>query len=209
MPDLRNSPIIGSDRTFGDNYRRAFDGFSRFGTRRLAFYTVWVYNIDDVALDSVMEWEFSSETGEYVFPPEYIHPANSLLESVERGVQLMAEPYLWGEWNWDNGDSPGFYDWWITFAVAADTVMDGYGQDNESPVPVNPHSTNFEQAIGDAIGADFTFEGVHVERVVVAGEGLYEESNYALGTPRPARTGGVSAAKKAAIQAAGKSLYKR
>jgi len=196
MPDLSNSDI-------GKNYRRALDNFSRFGTRRLVFYTITVYGLSDATMDVIWNDEEDYEAAGDEYPPEWIEQPGSILEAIQRGVQLIAEPYAYGDWD-DNQEEPDYNDITITAIVAEDTVDDAHDQDN-SPVPANPNSYTMETAILDAI-ANFANDGVNVNRAYMYGDNI-DQGSSALARVR----GGTeeSKARWAARLAKGKNAVKR
>jgi hypothetical protein len=211
MPDLTQGP----SSYIGNNYRRALDNFSRFGTRRLALYTIWIYNVADPE-DSLFTDEqlyngpdLGPGFGSDVFPPEWIEAPGNILEAVYRGVQMVAEPYYFGDWDTNGGDYPGATDVVLTVVVAADTFQDGYEQNHTSPVPQNPNSYTLESAIADAL-VNFDYSGVYVQQAILRGDYVDEFGGDALpmGRKNPANATRRQAVKAARI-AAGKTAYKR
>lgn len=198
MPDLSNTDI-------GNNYRRALDNFSRFGTRKLVWYVITVYGLSDAVIDTLYNDEetYYGDRGYPTYPTEWIETPGNILEAIQRGVQLIAEPYAYGDWD-DYQMAPDYNDITITAIVAADTVLDAAGQDN-SPVPANPNSYTVETAILDAISG-FTNDGVDVNRAYMVGDYINQGSS-ALARVR----GGTeeSKARWAARLAKGKNAVKR
>jgi hypothetical protein len=196
MPDLTGSDV-------GGNYRRALNNFSRFGTRRLALYTIWVYGLDDNTMNTLYDLENEYDPS---FPTEWIEAPGSIIEAIQRGVQLVAEPYYYGDWD-TNEEGPNYTDLYMTIVVAGDTVMDGYEQNNNSPVPPNQNSYTIESAIADAI-AGFNNDGVLVQQAVLRGDYVDEWGSNALGRRNPVNTARQTALKAARV-AAGKTGFKR
>ena len=196
MPDLTNDPI-------GFNHRRALDNFSRFGTRKLVFYTITVYGLSDATMDVIWNDEENYDAAGDEYPPEWIEQPGSILEAIQRGVQLIAEPYAYGDWD-DNQEDPDYNDITITAIVAEDTVLDAEGQD-DSPVPANSNSYTVETAILDAISG-FVNDGVEVYRAYMVGDYI-DQGSSALARVR----GGTeeSKARWAARLAKGKNAVKR
>ena len=203
MPDLSNTDI-------GKNYRRALDNFSRFGTRKLVWYVITVYGLSDATMDVIYGLDGQPLTGEQDYdaagddyPPEWIEQPGSILEAIQRGIQLIAEPYAYGDWD-DNQEDPDYNDITITAIVAEDTVDDAADQDN-GPVPANPNSYTLETAILDAISG-FVNDGVNVNRAYMVGDYI-DQGSTALARVR----GGTeeSRARWAARLAKGKNAVKR
>ena len=176
---------------------------SNFGTRKLVFYTITVYGLSDATMDVIWNDEENYDAAGDEYPPEWIEQPGSILEAIQRGVQLIAEPYAYGDWD-DNQEDPDYNDITITAIVAADTVLDAEGQDN-SPVPANPNSYTVETAILDAISG-FTNDGVEVQRAYMYGDYI-DTGSFALARVR----GGTeeSRARWAARLAKGKNAVKR
>jgi hypothetical protein len=147
--------------------------------------------------------EQSYEAAGDEYPPEWIEQPGSILEAIQRGVQLIAEPYAYGDWD-DNQEEPDYNDITITAIVAEDTVDDAHDQDN-SPVPGNPNSYTLETAILDAISG-FVNDGVNVNRAKMVGDYI-DQGSSALARVR----GGTeeSKARWAARLAKGKNAVKR
>ena len=196
MPDLTNDPI-------GFNHRRALDNFSRFGTRKLVFYTITVYGLSDATMDVLYNGEQNYDAAGDEYPPEWIEQPGSILEAIQRGVQLIAEPYAYGDWD-DYNEEPDYNDITITAIVAEDTVDDAADQDN-SGYPANPNSYTLETAILDAISG-FANDGVNVYRAYMYGT-MIDQGSSALARVR----GGTeeSKARWAARLAKGKNAVKR
>jgi hypothetical protein len=203
MPDLTNDPI-------GSNHRRALDNFSRFGTRKLVWYVITVYGLDDATMEVIYGLDGQPLTGEQDYdaagddyPPEWIEQPGSILEAIQRGVQLIAEPYAYGDWE-DYNEEPDYNNITIIAMVASETVDDKHDQDN-SPVPVNPNSYTLETAILDAISG-FANDGVNVNRAYMYGDYI-DQGSSALARVR----GGTeeSRARWAARLAKGKNAVKR
>lgn len=169
MPDLTNDPI-------GANYRRAIVNFSRFGTRKLAYYAIRVYGISDDIVGSI---DGGEDTYDPEFPREWIETPGNILEAVQRGVQLIAEPYTYSDWD-INQLGPNYHLLLVTAVVAADTILDDRGQ-QDSPVPANQNSYSLQTAIEDALGQDFSYDYVEVERMILRGDFLDTTGDYALG----------------------------
>ena len=195
MPDLRNTYV-------GANHRRVIDNFSRFGTRKLAFYKIYIYGLSDAVRDTLYNDE---EIYDPEFPREWIETPGNILEAVYRGVQLVAEPYAFGDWDIYE-DTTDYNDLYLTVIVAADTFLDDTGQ-QDSPVPANPNSYSLENAIADAI-ADFANDGLYCERMILRGDYLDTTGDYALGRGNQANKDRQSTF-KAARTAAGKNKFKR
>jgi hypothetical protein len=195
MPDLSNSDI-------GRNYRRALDNFSRFGTRKLVFYTIVVYGLTDATMDTIYNLERTYGGNDDSYPAEWIEAPGSILEAIQRGIQLVAEPYAYGDWD-DNNEGPDYNDIAITAIVASDTVEDSAEQGDI--VPANPNSYTIQTAILDAI-SNFANDGVEVHRAYMVGTAI-DEGSYALARVR----GGTdeSKARWAARLAKGKNAVKR
>lgn len=195
MPDLTNDPI-------GSNYRKSLDNFSRFGTRKLAYYAIRIYGLSGSAMDDV-------DSGESTYDPEYPKEwieQPGLIEAMQRGVQLVAEPYAYGDW--DNVElDPDYWLFQITAIVAADTILDDYGQNN-SPVPANQNSYTLRSAIEAALGNDFSYDYVEVERMILRGDTLDTTGNFALGRNAPASKARLTEQMNAKV-AAGKISLKR
>lgn len=195
MPDLSNSYI-------GGNYRRALDSFSRFGTRKLVYYVITVYGLEDDTINPLYDLENTYQGEGQSYPSEYIEAPGSIIEAIQRGVQLVAEPYAYGDWD-TYGEGPNYTDLTITAIVASDTVDDDAEQGDV--VPRNPNSYTVESAIADAI-ANFTNDGVEVRRALLIADAI-DTGAYALARTR----GGSEAhqARMAAHIAAGKNAFKR
>lgn len=202
MPDLTTGP----DSYIAANYRRALDNFSQFGTRKLAFYAIYVYGLSDATVDSLFGGEDNYNADGQEFPPVWIEEPGNILEAVHRGVQLMAEPFYYGDWDVDSM-GPDYNNLYLTVAVAANTVMDGVSQQNDSPVPANQNSYTFETAILDAI-SNFTNDGVNVERGILRGDYFDSYDSNALGRRNPTNQVRRQAQLEARI-AAGKPAVKR
>ena len=164
MPDLTTGP----NSYVADNYRRALASFSRFNTRKLAYYRIIVYGLNSSDIDTLMFGETVYQSDE--FPSEYIEQPKSIIEAVQRGVQLVAEPYAYGDWDFDQY-GPDYYALYLTAVVAADTFDDRYEQNN-GPVPQNQNSYYLRDAIEDAIGNEFVFDYVDAERMILRGDYL-------------------------------------
>lgn len=199
MPSLINNQ--GNLTDVAANYRRALDNFSRFGTRKLAFYTVWIYGVDDITRDQLY---YDEETADDQFPTEWIEAPGSILEAAQRGIQLVAEPYFYGDWD-TNEEGPNYTDVYFTFAVAADTVLDGAAQ-SDSPYVQNPHAYSIENAILDSI-SNFQNDGVYVQQAIIRGDYIDEQGSDALGRKNPANAQ-RAINKKASLTAAGKPPVK-
>ena len=199
MPDLTTGP----DSYVASNYRRALDNFSRFGTRKLVFYTITVYGLSDATMDVLYNGEQNYYAAGDEYPPEWIEQPGSILEAIQRGVQLIAEPYAYGDWD-DYNEDTDYTDITITAIVAEDTVDDAADQDN-SGYPANPNSYTLETAILDAISG-FTNDGVEVQRAYMVGDTI-DAGSFALARVR----GGTeeSRARWAARLAKGKNAVKR
>ena len=199
MPDLTTGP----DSYVAANYRRALDNFSRFGTRKLVFYTITVYGLSDATMDVLYNGEQNYDAAGDEYPPEWIEQPGSILEAIQRGVQLIAEPYAYGDWD-DYNEDTDYTDITITAIVAEDTVDDAADQDN-SGYPANPNSYTLETAILDAISG-FTNDGVEVQRAYMVGDTI-DAGSFALARVR----GGTeeSRARWAARLAKGKNAVKR
>ena len=195
MPDLTNDPI-------GSNHRRALADFSRFGTRKLVFYTIIVYGLSDAVADTLYNDEDQYYADGDSYPSEYIETPGNIIEAIQRGVQLIAEPYAYGDWD-INQEDPDYNDVAITAMVATDTVEDDAEQGDV--VPRNLNSYTLETAILDAI-SNFEHDGVEVHRAKLIGTGI-DEGSYALARVR----GGTeeSRARWTARLAKGKNAVKR
>jgi hypothetical protein len=125
-----------------------------------------VYGLEDntiAALES-NERQYKGEGNSY--PSEYIEGPGSIIEAIQRGVQLVAEPYAYGDWMTTQED-PNYTDLTITAIVASDTFDDDAEQGNI--VPRNSNSYTLEGAILDAID-NFYNEGVNVSRAYITGD---------------------------------------
>jgi hypothetical protein len=198
MPDLTQGP----SSYVAANYRRALDNFSRFGTRKLVFYTIVVYGLTDATMDTIYNLEDTYGGNDNSYPAEWIEAPGSILEAIQRGVQLVAEPYAYGDWD-DNYEGPDYNDIAITAIVASDTVEDSAEQNQHNST--NQHSYTMETAILDAI-SNFANDGVEVHRAYMLGTAI-NEGSYALARVR----GGTdeSKARWAARLAKGKNAVKR
>ena len=196
MPDLTNDPI-------GSNHRRALDNFSRFGTRKLAYYAIRIYGVTDAVMDNL---DATEDVYDPEYPREWIETSGNILEAMQRGVQLMAEPYAYGDWDYDTYE-PDYNVLMITAIVAADTVLDETGQ-NDSPVPANQNSYTLQSAIEAALGNDFVNDGVEVERMILRGDYLDTTGDYALNRNAPANKTRREAVMNAKV-AAGKISLRR
>ena len=204
MPDLTNSPLGGdSTGTLGTNYRRALANFSRFGTRKLAYYAIRIYGVTDAVMDNLDATEdlYDSE-----YPREYLETSGNILEAMQRGVQLMAEPYAYGDWDYNSLD-PDYNLLMITAIVAGDTVLDEQGQ-NDFEGQVNQNSYTLKSAIEAALGNDFSYDYVEVERMVLRGDTLDTTGDFALGRNAPANKARRTEQMNAKV-AAGKISLKR
>jgi len=198
MPDLTQGP----SSYVAANYRRALDNFSRFGTRKLVFYVITVYGLTDDTMNVLYDLEETYQGEGQSYPTEWIEYPGSIIEAVQRGVQLVAEPYHYGDWDTIE-ESPNYTDLTITAMVASYTFEDSAEQSEHNST--NSHSYTLENAILDAI-ANFPNDGVEVRRAYLVADGI-STGSYAL-----ARTRGGSDAHKASMAAhiaAGKNAVKR
>jgi len=196
MPDLRNTYV-------GANHRRSLDNFSRFGTRKLAYYAIRIYGLSEQ--DANIDVNAGEDTYDSEYPREWIEQPG-LIEAMQRGIQLVAEPYAYGDWD-NNELDPDYWLFMITAIVAADTVLDEFGQDN-SPVPANQNSYTLKTAIEAALGNDFNYDYVEVERMILRGDTLDTTGDFALNRNSAANKARIIEQTNAKV-AAGKISLKR
>jgi len=178
MPDLTSSPIGGVDAvgTIGSNYRRPIANFSRFGTRKLSFYKIEIAGVDENTMNTLFDNEVTYDSND---PYEWIETPKNILEAVQRGVQIMAEPYMYSDWDYDQ-DGQNYYYLYITAVVADGTVEDQLEQYTNG-YPINPNSNTLEDAIISALGEDFNWDYVYVTQCILRGDYLDTFGPNALG----------------------------
>jgi len=205
MPDLTSSPIGGVDAvgTIGSNYRRPFANFSRFGTRKLSFYRIEIAGVDENTMNTLFDNENTYDTN---YPEEWIETPKNILEAVQRGVQIMAEPYMFSDWDWDQ-DGQNYYYLYVTAVVADDTIADQLEQAT-SGYPINFNSNTLEDAIISALGEDFNWDNVYVTQCILRGDYLDQNGPNALGKGSETAKSLRSTARAARI-AAGKNGTQR
>lgn len=196
MPDLTQGP----DSYIAANYRRATTKFSNYGTRRLRFYTIGVqldnYDPWSAFLDYVIggnnnatENNFGTQGWDGSLT---LNPPKSIIESVLRGVSLIAETYYVSQWSSEETD-PDVYWFTVTVAVAYDTVVDAMHPD------FTENGIGFTDAIGNALGDDFPWDYVEVWPVEIYGENLqYDQMQPPISLGKsPAMSDANKAAKQA------------
>lgn len=222
MPNLYNTNL-------GQNARNVRVGDSKFGTRRLQFYTVYVYGLTDVEAAKLQGNMFDPdsnlrqiiEDSDINFgmggigdqPPAYEYRGPTILEAIVRGVQKTSEVYSVCQPEVLNTD-PDWWDLTVTIAVAHDTMQSAWEQIQGGLGPgvggqnVNPNADWIINNVGDAI--DFYdpvggWDGLDVVATFIGGDNLYSFSPVALPADHETRQA-VRQAQKAAIMASSRSL---
>jgi hypothetical protein len=136
------------------NYRRAFAPFTRFNTRKLAFFQISCYGLSDGTLT---DEELSDQPNPYFEPTaeiEYTH--NGYFMRAIQGVETRAEIHGVFRPGDGRGDSDGNS---FIVMVAIDTA--NVGSTNEelnsdgNPANYNDNSTSIAEAVSDALDGEY------------------------------------------------------
>ena len=179
IPDLTNNYVAA-------NYRRVTVPFSRFGTRELAFYTIYVYNGGNDYLTDQVE---GGEQSGYGATVERQYNANSIMAGIIQSIQTVAELYAVGSVETDYEVS------YFTIAVSHDTYKDG-NSDNYEPTPLSDHSKVIADVIDDYCNEAYSdYDGLDVYRAAMYGDCFFNFGySYAM-------SDAIKAAKTAAFKA--------
>jgi hypothetical protein len=180
MPDLTNSPLGGdSTGTIGDNYKKAQLPFSRFGTRRLQFYTIEIGGYDAFATGTPDE-DNNVYTWEEWFDWWYTLPGNGISTAVIQAVQTVAEIYATYEPDveLDEFDYPYTY---FTVAVANSTFVAG---DN---INFSSHSISLQDAVENSLRDNFSFDYVDAWPTQIYGRQLLQQGLSTNSLVKPGR----------------------
>lgn len=150
MPNLLNSDLA-------QNYRRTHVGTSRFGTRTLQLYEIWIYGLSDNVANTLFDGsrDTNLEDDSADQPSAVELAGGSIIEAILRGAQVMGEIYVVGQPDTFNND-PDDNDLVITIGVAADTLDSGWEQYvgtyfSNSQQNSNNNATDLYYSIGDNV----------------------------------------------------------
>lgn len=154
MPDLYNLPNAGGSGTFGDNARSIRVGDTKFGTRRIQFYTVYLTGLTTAEVEKIILRDPNQpnsgarqiiEDSDYSYgmggmgdqPPAVEYRGPTILEAIVRGVQKLAEVYA-VYFPYITDTDPDYWDLTLTIAVNADTVQSAWEQIQSGAGPWTP-----------------------------------------------------------------------
>ena len=175
MANLINLPQ--GETTLGTNYRKSFAPFTRFGTRQMRFYRIFVNGIDLLdptnGGDGVMANPYESQNGGPdgwgggAGQPNFA--SDSAFAQCLQGIQTQAEIY--GVWHPDSDFDGAPYSWFMVM-VAGDTHPD---RERTEGYDFNPNAEWMGDAVWKALGAN-DYYSVYVREWYIWGDLLDEDT---------------------------------
>ena len=179
MANLINLPQ--GETTLGTNYRKSFAPFTRFGTRQLRFYRVFVDGLnlnapenggDDTEANGY-ESQLGGPDGWDGIDGQPNFSADSAFAACLQGIQTQAEIY--GVWHPEDDLDGHVYSWFMV-AVAGDTHPDRERRDGYAQ---NPNAEWMEDAVYKALG-DLNYVDVYVREYYIWGNQFHQDTGNSI-----------------------------
>jgi hypothetical protein len=166
MPNLYNTDLA-------QNARRTATGGSNYGTRRIQFYQITVFDITDAEVAKLADYRLVNNSEiDIDQEAEREFKTATVAELVIRAVQSVAEVYIVGAHDVDAGSGEGLNNFKITIGVAGDTFSSGNEMDErDDPATRNNNNPYMSEALDhvlDVAGAP-TNDGYDVNPVFIYG----------------------------------------
>ena len=169
MPNLYNTDL-------GQNARRVATGGSNYGTRRIQFYQITVFDLTDAEVAKLADYRAVNNSEiDIDQEPEREFKQATVAELVVRAVQSVAEVYVVGAHDVDAGSGAGLNNFKITIGVAGDTFSSGNEMDERDDPATrsnnNPYMSEALDAVLDANDSPSN-DGYDVNPVFIYGHGF-------------------------------------
>ena len=166
MPNLYNTDL-------GQNTRRVATGGSNYGTRRIQFYQITVYDITDAEAAKLDNYRLVNNTEiDIDQEAEREFRTATVAELVVRAAQSVGEVYIVGAHDVDTGSGAGLKHFKITVGLAGDTFSSGNEMDNRDDPATrsndNPYMQDALNDVFDAAGAPSN-DGYDISPVFIYG----------------------------------------
>jgi hypothetical protein len=135
MPNLYSTDLA-------QNARRVATGGSNYGTRRIQFYQITVFDITDAEVAKLADYRLVNNSEiDIDQEAEREFKTATVAELVIRAVQSVAEVYIVGAHDVDAGSGAGLNNFKITIGCAGDTFSSG-NEMNERDDPATRDNDN-------------------------------------------------------------------
>jgi len=150
VPNLINDQGYNGLGGLAQNYRRVATGGSNYGTRRIQFYQITVYELSDAEVAKLDDYRLVNNTEiDIDQEPEREFKQATVAELVVRAIQSVAEVYIVGAHDVDsNGTDDN--DFYLTIGVSGDTYSSGFEMDTrDDPATRRNNNPYLREALED------------------------------------------------------------
>lgn len=156
MPNLIGDTGYNGLGSVAQNARRVATGGSNYGTRRIQFYQITVFDITDAEVAKLNNYrEVNNSEIDIDQEPEREFLTATVAELVVRAVQSVAEVYVVGAHDVDAGSGAGLNHFKITIGCAGDTFSSGNEMDErDDPATRNNNNPYMSEALDDVLSAN-------------------------------------------------------
>jgi hypothetical protein len=169
MPNLYNTDL-------GQNARRVATGGSNYGTRRIQFYQITVFDLTDAEVAKLADYRAVNNSEiDIDQEPEREFKQATVAELVVRAVQSIAEVYVVGAHDVDAGSGAGLNNFKITIGVAGDTFSSGNEMDErDDPATRSNNNPYMNEALDHVLDANDSpsNDGFDINPVFIYGHGF-------------------------------------
>lgn len=146
MPNLYNTDLA-------QNARRVSTGGSNYGTRRIQFYQITVFDLTDAEVAKLNDYRLVNNTEiDIDQEAEREFKQATVAELIVRAVQSVAEVYVVGAHDVDAGSGAGLKHFKITIGVSGDTFSSGNEMDErDDPATRNNNNPYMNEALDDVL----------------------------------------------------------
>ena len=176
MPNLLNDTGYNGLGGVAQNARRVATGGSNYGTRRVQFFKITVFDLTDAEVAKLNNYrEVNNSEIDIDQEPEREFLTATVAELVVRAVQSVTEVYIVGAHDVDAGSGAGLNNFKIIIGCAGDTFSSGNEMDERDDPATrdndNPYMSEALDHVLDATGAPSN-DGYEVEPVFIYGHGF-------------------------------------
>jgi hypothetical protein len=156
MPSFINDNGYNGLGGLAQNYRRVSTGGSNYGTRRIQFYQITVYDITNAEAAKLDNYRAINNTEiDIDQEPEREFKSATVAELVIRAAQSVGEVYIVGAHDVDTGSGAGLKHFKITVGLAGDTFSSGNEMDErDDPATRSNDNPYMSDAMNDVLNAD-------------------------------------------------------
>jgi len=176
MPNLINDSGYNGQGGLAQNYRRVATGGSNYGTRRVQFFKITVFDLTDAEVAKLNNYrEVNNSEIDIDQEPEREFLTATVAELVVRAVQSVTEVYIVGAHDVDAGSGAGLNDFKIIIGCAGDTFSSGNEMDErDDPATHNNNNPYMGEALDDVFDSNGapSNDGFDVEPVFIYGHGF-------------------------------------